>query len=185
MANRVLRSSLYHDPWCFPFTVITRECDLAVPIQRAAEEMEDQGARSGCLVVTDIFDLPDALYADPVRVSMEGTGRLTRERLQVERNMAMSYFWNAEKLNITAAGGFLVNPGAAPILIADLQAVMLQLTKRENYQKQTLIFRALDETVITLRDGVFKLQPPEAAVAIKVCDVVDQGTPVPDPDDLH
>jgi hypothetical protein len=160
MPNLVLRSTLYTSPDDrSPFTLVVRASDLARPIREAADTLERDAAAWG-FVVNDIFEVGDGVYADAVRTTLTGSGRLDGERKTDERHMCISYFWNLDQLERVNPRGVLVNPGCAPLTVDQLQVVMRQLARHPHYKDQTLIFRARDNQVVTFREGRFTLQDP-------------------------
>jgi hypothetical protein len=177
MPNLVLRSTLYTSPQDpSPMTIVVRADDLARPIRQAAEALERDSIQWG-FVVTDIFEVSDKDYESPVRTTFLGMARLEGERARAEVDMCISYFWNLDQLPLIRPGGFLANPGRAPLTVDQIQAIMLRLSLHPHYKQQTLIFRAEDDRTVTFRDGKFVVKDPPRATrsALPLCDPTDES----------
>lgn len=150
---KVIRSTMYPPDINAPVTIIASQRSLRVPVEQAAAEMEQPGV----FVVSDIFGMPDS--ADEVKVSMEGARR-ERAAANAERNMAISYYWNAAQLARMAEGGVLANPRPAPLSAKQIEVVLRQLAKHPSYRKQMIACVAKDLKLVRLEtDGTISVLP--------------------------
>lgn len=145
---KVLRCSIYESPTAPPLTIVTRACDLHEPVEVAARDLETM--HPGTFIVVDIFDVEPAVYDSELASVHAGMQRLKDSvRALDERNMAVSYYWNAMHLKITSREGALANPNRAPLSKAQLEVVMRQLVRHPNYQAQHIFMISKDGDVVT------------------------------------
>jgi hypothetical protein len=142
---RVLRASAYSVDGVH-VTTVTPEDALTDTLESACWRM----MQDGLLVVTDIFEVDDGMPIEEITV--EAVQRMA-ERGDLERHMALSYHWNASKLQTVSAAGFLGNPGRAPIPADDYRVVLEQLARHPNYEHQMVVVHSLDDVVLMMRDG--------------------------------
>lgn len=71
-----------------------------------------------------------------------------------ERNMEISYQWNANMLRYVK--GVLMNPDPAPLSVEDCAAVLERLAQHPNYNNQTIIVVANDGTIVQLVNGTLE-----------------------------
>lgn len=149
MTKRVLRFSIYEDPF-HPITFVTRECDLQVPLERAATDLEE--LHSEVFVVTEIFEVPEDQYDDEIGIIHLGLQRLQDSARELEeRNMAISFYWNAAQLRSLNPGGVLVNPSRAPLTVAQLKVIQRQLVRHPNYRNQIIHMTSRDGEEVTVK----------------------------------
>lgn len=149
---KVLRSTMYPPSIDEPITVVVSERSLRVSIEQAAAEVE----QPGMFVVNDIFE---SFTADDVKLTLEGAER-QRANAENERNMAISYYWNAATLTKVIEGGSLTNPQPAPLTVEQIQVVLRQLHRHPSYRKQTVMCVSRDFRFVTLHaDGSIHLAP--------------------------
>lgn len=150
---KVLRSTMYPPAIDEPVTMVVSERSLKVPVEQAAAEME----MPGMFVVSEIFEV--AGTADELRISIEGARR-ERDAATDERNMAISYYWNAAQLARVVEGGILGNPRPAPLAAKQIEVVLRQLAKHPSYRKQTIACVSRDHMLVRLEsDGAISILP--------------------------
>jgi hypothetical protein len=149
-AMKVLRCTMYPSPDPKDAVTVTiSEKSGIEPLDKIATRM----LMPGTFVVSDIFEVPDT--TDELHIALLGMKRLEDSaRAQDERNMAISYYWNAMQLKKLAPGGTLANPKPAPLYGTQIEMVLLQLVKHPDYYGQTIMCIASDhEMVIINRNG--------------------------------
>lgn len=147
MNYQVLRCSIYEDPF-HPLTWIVRGIDLDVAIKDAALDFEM--IHSEVFVITDIFNVDENTYNDEASLIHAGLSRLRDSARELEeRNMAISFYWNAAHLKVVSEEGLLANPAPAPLSIEQLKAIARQLRVHPNYKKQTIVMNTRDGWTLT------------------------------------
>lgn len=140
---KVFRSTLYPPSIDDPITVVAALSSLAEPVEQVMADME----RIGEFVVSEVFEVPDDTQ-DP-RLTVEGMKRQIANAAD-ERNMAISYYWNAVKLGLLVEGGALFNPSPAPLSVDQIRTVLRQLHKHPSYNKQIITCISKDIRVVRL-----------------------------------
>jgi hypothetical protein len=139
---------LDHQP---PMHVVVLGDALAMP-------PEEVGVPSGqdALVISDIFEMPDAELEEAIPVAMARA----QAREEIEGNMATLYFWNAVMLRRVRQGGVLLNPAPAPIPSNDIATVCRRLAEHPAYNRQTIsTTSAIDGVTVVVNDGVVSTGP--------------------------
>lgn len=149
---KVLRTTLY-TPGGGQLMAVVREQDVTSFSEVLAGRPED------AFLTHEVFDVPDDFsFEDCVA---EAGRRWTPEIALRERNMSVSFFWNADKLGIVNPGGVLANPGRAPYNADACRQVLIQLKAHPNYHGQTVVTHAADGTIVSLlRDGAITEEYP-------------------------
>lgn len=158
MPGKILRSSMYRHGWDKqPVTVVVRARDLRTSPEKAAEEME--AVSPGAFVVSDIFEVDDEVYNDPVKATFAGMRRLDDSaRLDTEMNMALCYYWNANALDRLNSGGVLTSTRPAPLTEDQLSIVLRQLSRHPNYKQQRIMQYARNGRRVTFHDGKIEVE---------------------------
>lgn len=150
MKQKAVRITMYAPHDLSPTTVVIMERDIDNGMTVA--ELCDHHARvamPGTFCVFDTFETED----DMVRASIHAGERI---RPEDERNMAISYYYNAAMLRQVADGGVLTNPAPAPLTVEDITAVLKALAFHPNYSSDKTIqcFTALGgHQLVELRNG--------------------------------
>lgn len=140
-----IRHTIWPEPTS-PMTAIAQEEDFVNTVDPATEL-----ALPGIFSVTEVFEVPDGGgLTEAIAIACERA----QERAECEMNMAVGYYWNADKLAITRAGGSLTNPSPAPYSVVDMESVLTQLAQHPNY-KPGVTVRAVaeDGSVVVMKDG--------------------------------
>ncbi len=138
---KVLRISTYHPATLLPLTAVMRESDTKIPLSEVAREMEVPGS----FTVADIFDYPPGLPPLIMEATHAAFLRLQDSaRFTDEKNMALSYYWNADRLRMVVPGGTIANPKPAPLRAEQLKVVIRQLRRHPNYDRQRIVMASED-----------------------------------------
>lgn len=151
---KVIRTSLYRDPYDnTPITIVSRAIDLRKPAEEVAREMERSSP--GVFVVSEVFEVDEATYADPLKVPLAAVRRLKEcsPRLQGELDMAMCYYWNANALKVTTDHGMISATKPAPLTRDQLQTVLRQIARHPEYKHQNVIQFTHEGEPVRLVDG--------------------------------
>lgn len=153
---RVLRVTMW-TPDLEPISMVTRESDLNVPLDEAAEQ---QKILPGGFIVIDIFEMDGE--PDIVEATLEATRR-QQEVLQREADQALLYHWDASKFGQLAAGGVLTGTLPCPLSGDEIETVLVQLASHPEYRAQTIIAISEKMEVVTMKDGVARREVYRAA----------------------
>jgi hypothetical protein len=140
-----MRSTIYSEDGD-SLSLVVADGALTDTLESARERTKQPGA----LCVYEIFDAPDGASEDAI-TRMAIAREEARET--IERNMTVSYYWNASMLPRVNAGGVLMNNLPAPLSAEDCAAVLEQLALHPDYNNQTIIAVAMDFTIVTLANG--------------------------------
>lgn len=138
----VLRCTLFTSP-DDRLTTVVREHDVV-------SFGEVLGARQpDTFLAHDVFEMPDADIRAATKQAMERMPATDT----IERNMALSFFWNAQYLTTVRQGGVLMNDRPAPLTAGEIRQVLIQLALHPHYNKQTVVCVSEDGTTVTLSNG--------------------------------
>lgn len=158
MNYQVLRCTIYEDPF-HPLTWIVRGIDLDVAIKNAALDFEM--IHTEVFVVTDIFDVTEDEFNDEAKLIHRGLSRLKDSARELEeRNMAISFYWNAAQLRFVSEEGLLANPSPAPLSVEQLKTIARQLRAHPNYKKQTITMVTREGWVLTTTSQTMTVSGP-------------------------
>lgn len=149
---KVLRSTLWQSPDPNDVThVVVRECDV-VSLEEAmgvAHDVRDM------LVINDVFEMQKS----SLEAALGEAGRRAYRRSQDESNMAMLYYFDADRLPLVRKGGMLLMTVPSPLSVEDINVVLAQLATHSNYDGQNIHAISKDHKLVTLVRGV--VQPAE------------------------
>lgn len=161
---RALRTTAFIHPDQPPLTTVVIEASLRVPIEQAAEGMRSQ---PDVLVITDIFDAPnpprgewEATPEDAGAATVLATTEAMRRMDEdVERNMAILYFYNGAALRVVREAVIPTLP--APLTVEQITTVFEQLAYHPNYNGQHVNAFTEDGHQVNLKNGHVTNLPPE------------------------
>lgn len=145
---RAVRVSMY-GPDLEPVTAVMLEDQINVTID---ELIADQRIFPGGYVVCDEFETE----GDVMRATIEAATRQT-ERIDIERNAAMLYYYDAGSLAMLAEGGVLTATLPAPLDAATIIDCLEQLAHHPLYRGQLIVAISADYEIVTMRDGTAKI----------------------------
>ena len=136
---KVIRISMYRSPDDHnPITMVARAIDLAKSVEETERGME--GCVPDAFVVSDTFDVDEATYADPLKVSLAALRRMRSSSVaQGELDMAMCYYWNTSRLGLVNAKGMIASSRPAPLTEVQLKTVLRQIARHPKYERQTVV----------------------------------------------
>lgn len=142
----VLRITLFTTPGDFLSTVV-RESDI-VSFGEALGGVPPQ-----LFATHEVFDMPDSGIEDATMEAMQRLG----ERIEREKNMAVSFFWHSMYFHRTQAGGTIANTLPSPLSLDEIRQVFIALAKHPAYDRHTVISFSEDNEIIELREGEVKI----------------------------
>lgn len=152
---RAVRVSMYGPDIVQPITAVMFEDQISVTIE---ELVAEQATLPGGYVVCDVFETSDGGSVEE-RVMLGTLESLRRhaERVELERNAALLYHYDAEALSRVSEGGVLTATIPAPLDAETIIDVLEQLAHHPNYRGQLVMAISEDERLVTMRDGTAKI----------------------------
>lgn len=153
----VLRCSLHTPPLGpgdLPTTIIVRDVDVTVSPEQWAERMTADAAP--IFITTAVYELEGDDLSLEAAVA-HGTDQM-RERVHVEQNMAIAYYWFTHSFSKIAPGGTVAQKDPAPFGVEDAKTVLRQIGAHPAWQQQTVY--------IIADDGEFVVLKPDGSVAV-------------------
>lgn len=151
---KILRTSFYH-----LLSISAGECSISsaetfVVLEKdltvsAEQYLKDLPRTPGLFSVTEAVDSPDM----DLVTATAWIANYVQERRDIERDMAILYYWDAQMLRMLNAGGPCVNTRPAPLTVEQIQVVFEQLKHHPNYTGNTVLTIAKDLTPVQLRAG--------------------------------
>lgn len=148
---KVLRSTFF-SPQLDPVTTVVMEDSLLNPIEQVAQEMEETAA--GAFVIVDIFDVPGS--TNIIQATLAAEQRAVERRAR-ERDMALTYYYDAGQFHLLNRGGVLTMTQPAPLSATELEVPLRQLARHPNYDGFTIVAISEDNEMIEMRRGEVRL----------------------------
>lgn len=160
---RALRTTAFMDTHHEPLTTVVLEPGLKFSAEEALAYLRTPGT----LVIHDIFDVPNppggewegTVEEADEAIVVATTDALTRMDADVEKNMAVMYFWNAEALRVATESVFATQP--APLTVEQIKTVFEQLATHPNYNGQHVHAFTEEGHQVNLKNGHVTDLPPE------------------------
>lgn len=143
---KAIRVSMYSPEYEPAGSTVVTEDEITTSLEVTTEEYERV---PGIFVICDVFDTD---HKDIESITLQAIGR-QQDRLNRERNMAVSYYWNGKQLRLVSDQGALANPAVAPLTADEVSIVLRQLRHHPNYVKQKIVCFSEDRKAVTLTDG--------------------------------
>lgn len=160
---RALRTTAFMDTHHEPLTTVVLEPGLRFSAEEALAYLRTPGT----LVLHDIFDVPDPPNGEweetpedaGAAIVVATTDALARIDADVEKNMAIMYFYNAEALRVATEAVFPTAP--APLSVEQIKTVFEQLATHPNYNGQHVHAFTEEGHQVNLKNGHVTDLPPE------------------------
>lgn len=156
---RALRTSLFADPGPPLMTTVVFEQDLKIAVEAAAQAHVAMDPE--VFVITDIFDVPDDVAADMVRLTAHAMDRIDP---LVESNMAILFFHTVMVFPAVKQGGVVGSKKVAPFSVERVKVVFEQLACHPKYDGQVVVVQAEDGSTVSLSNGHVTDLPPDSKV---------------------
>lgn len=144
---KALRMTFF-SPELDPVTTVVLEDSLTKEIKEAAREIEESAA--GAFVITDIFNVPDG--SDLVYTGLTAQQRAS-DRIERERDMALTYYYDAGQFGMLGVGGTLTMTRPAPLSAAELEVPLRQLARHPLYRDFIVMAISEDARLIRMQRG--------------------------------
>lgn len=136
-------------------TAIFPDLDTVVTVVRAANDagalsVRHTEALASTFHYIDVFEVPDD--CERAMVAAIAAERQTK-RNEIERNMAILYYYDAAALAILNDGGLLSTSQPSPLSVEDVAYTLKQLARHPDYRGQRIVCEADDSTLVTLHAG--------------------------------
>lgn len=156
---KIVRVSWYNPQDLEAMTVFFELGDDAEVDEEAYGGKEvEEAERAGYFAVSAVEEVKIGPNADASFVQQLVVARWMESRQQVERNMAILYYYDAQALLLAQDGGVISTTAPGPLDVDDVTYVLKRLAKHPSYRGQSIIAHARGMEAVVMRDGNIKVE---------------------------
>lgn len=148
---KAIRTSIYPHWRQRKAPVTTYVTEKSITVSPGEYSLKLLGAAAECLVVVDVFDVPDG--AEMTKVMLEGIKRL-KARAETEQHMNTFFGYVTDLFERFPPGAVMPQSRPSPLSPTDVRSVLHRICRHPNYRDQRLLAIAENGEVFVARDGV-------------------------------